>query len=168
MATHAGLDASHASKSITAWREKKPSYKGNLNRICRGTFFIQLILLGLCAFSTVLQSIFSLSFLGVLVTDLSVGAPPAAKATVCFSGPQRGYLLCGLGGHVVTSWWGRLWRGNALVLSQPAGSISITFCRVKTFAPDWRSRSLPRIPHLDRFSMNLDGSFMFLWLGQSF
>ena len=28
------------SKSITAWREKKPSYKGNLNRICRGTFFI--------------------------------------------------------------------------------------------------------------------------------
>jgi len=41
---------------------------------------------------------------------------------VCFSGSQRGYLLCGLGGHVVTSWWGRLWRGNALALSQPAGS----------------------------------------------
>ena len=37
-------------------------------------------MLGLCAFSTVQQSIFSLSFLGVLVTDLSVGAPPAAEA----------------------------------------------------------------------------------------
>ena len=46
----AGLDASHASKSITAWREKKPSYKGKLNRICRGTFFITTNLLGLCAF----------------------------------------------------------------------------------------------------------------------
>ena len=79
MATRAGLDASHASKSITAWREKKPSYKGKLNRICRGMFSLRLILLGLCAFSTVLQSIFSLS-LGVLVTDLSVGAPPAVEA----------------------------------------------------------------------------------------
>jgi len=27
-------------QSITVWREKKPSYKGKLNRICRGTFFI--------------------------------------------------------------------------------------------------------------------------------
>jgi len=83
MATRAGLDVSHASKSITAWREKKPSYKGKLNRICKGTFFITAHLLRLCAFSTVLQSIFSLSFLGVLVTDLSVGAPPAAEAPPC-------------------------------------------------------------------------------------
>ena len=82
MATRAGLDASHASESITAWREKKPSYKGKLNRICRGTFSLRLILLGLCAFSTVLQSIFSLSF-GCFVTDLSVRAPPAAEAPPC-------------------------------------------------------------------------------------
>ena len=25
-------------QSVTAWREKKPRYKGKLNRICRGTF----------------------------------------------------------------------------------------------------------------------------------
>jgi len=25
-------------QSVIAWREKKPSYKGKLNRICRGTF----------------------------------------------------------------------------------------------------------------------------------
>ena len=43
-------------------------------------------------------------------------------ATVCFSGSQRGYLWSGFGGHVVSSWWGRSWRGNALALSQPTGS----------------------------------------------
>ena len=94
MPTRAGLDASHASKSITAWREKKPSYKGNLNIICRGTFFIRLILLWLCAFSTVLQSIFSLGFLGVLVTDLSVGAPPAAEAPLCVFQVFREAICC--------------------------------------------------------------------------
>ena len=66
----------------------------NLNRICRGTFFIRLILLGLCAFSTVLQSIFSLSFLGVLVTDLSVGAPPAAEAPLCVFQVLREAICC--------------------------------------------------------------------------
>ena len=95
MVTRARLDASHASKSITAWREKKPSYKGKLNRICRGTFSLRLILLGLCAFSTVLQSIFSLSFLGVLVTDLSVGAPPAAEAPSCVFQVLR-EAICGV------------------------------------------------------------------------
>jgi len=94
MATRARLDASHASKSITAWREKKPSYKGNLNRICRGTFFLRLILLRLCAFSTVIQSIFSLSFSGVLVTDLSVGAPPAAVAPLCVLQVLREAICC--------------------------------------------------------------------------
>ena len=94
MATRAGLDASHAPKSITTWREKKPSYKGNLNRICRGTFFIRLILLELCAFSTVLQSIFSLSFLGVLVTDLSVEALPAAEAPLCVFQVLREAICC--------------------------------------------------------------------------
>jgi len=34
-------------------------------------------------FSTVLQSIFFSQFWGVLVTDLSVGAPPAAEAPPC-------------------------------------------------------------------------------------
>jgi len=34
-------------------------------------------------FSTVLQSIVFSQFLGVLVTDLSVGAPPAAEAPPC-------------------------------------------------------------------------------------
>jgi len=95
MATRAGLDASHASKSITAWRKEKPSYKGNLHRICRGTFSLRLILLGLCAFSTVLQSIFSLSFLGVLVTDLSVGVPPAAVAPLCIFQVLR-EAVCGV------------------------------------------------------------------------
>ena len=75
----AGLDASHASKSITAWREKKPSYKGKLSRICRGTFSLRLILLGLCVFQYDPTEHISLSFLGVLVTDLSVGAPPAQR-----------------------------------------------------------------------------------------
>ena len=36
--THVFTDCGTFSyKSITAWREKKPSYKGNLNRVCRGT-----------------------------------------------------------------------------------------------------------------------------------
>jgi len=83
MVTRAGLDASHASKTITAWREKKPSFKGKLNRICRGTFLLRLILLGLCAFQYGPTEHISLSFLGVLVTDLSVGAPPAAEAPLC-------------------------------------------------------------------------------------
>ena len=46
-------------------------------------------------FSTVLQSIFSLSFLGVLVTDLSVGAPPAAKAPPCVFQVLR-EAICGV------------------------------------------------------------------------
>ena len=70
-------------QSVTAWREKKPSYKGKLNRICRGTFSLRLIILGWVHFSTVLQSIVFSQFLGVLVTDLSVGAPPAAEAPHC-------------------------------------------------------------------------------------
>ena len=67
-------------QSITAWREKKPSYKGKLKRICIGTFSLRLIVLGWVHFSTVLQSIVFSQFFGVLVTDLSVRAPPAAEA----------------------------------------------------------------------------------------
>jgi len=83
MVTRARLDASHASKSITAWREKKPSYKGKLNRIFRGTFFITAHSARVVCFQYDPTEHISLSFLGVLVTDLSVGAPPAAEAPLC-------------------------------------------------------------------------------------
>ena len=46
-------------------------------------------------FSTVLQSIFSLSFLGALVTDLSVGEPPAAEAPPCVFQVLR-EAICGV------------------------------------------------------------------------
>ena len=46
-------------------------------------------------FSTVLQSIFSLSFLGVLVTDLSVRVPPAAEAPPCVFQVLR-EAICGV------------------------------------------------------------------------
>ena len=49
----------------------------------------------MCAFSTVQQSIFSLSFLGVLVIDLSVGAPPAAEAPPCVFQVLR-EAICGV------------------------------------------------------------------------
>ena len=58
-------------------------YKGKLNKICRGTFSLRLIALGWAHFSTVLQSIVFSQFLGVLITDSSVGAPPAAEAPPC-------------------------------------------------------------------------------------
>ena len=45
--------------------------------------------------------------------------------TMCFSDSQRGYLWNGLEGHVVSSWWKRSWRDNALALSQPTWSIFI-------------------------------------------
>ena len=72
MVTRAGLDASHASKNISAWREKKPSYKGKLNRICRGTLFITAHSVRVVRFQYGPTEHISLSFLGVLVTDLSV------------------------------------------------------------------------------------------------
>ena len=49
----------------------------------------------MCAFSTVLQSIFSISFLGALVTDLSVGAPPVAEAPLCVFQVLR-EAICGV------------------------------------------------------------------------
>ena len=104
MATRAGLDASHAPKSITAWREKKPSYKGKLNRICRGTFSLRLILLGLCAFSTVLQSIFSLSFWVFLLLTLASERHRPQRRHLVFSGSLRKLLWCELEGHVESSW----------------------------------------------------------------
>ena len=83
MVTRAGLDASHASKSIMACRERKPSYKGKLNRICRGTFFITADSARVvCLEYGPTEHIFS-QFLGVLVTDLSVGAPLAAEVPPC-------------------------------------------------------------------------------------
>ena len=74
MATRAGLDASHASKSITVWREKEPSYKGNLNRICRGTFFIMADTARVVCLQYGPTELILSYFLGVLVTDLSVGS----------------------------------------------------------------------------------------------
>ena len=96
MATRARLDASHASKSITAWREKKPSYKGNLNRICRGTFFITTDTARVvCLQYGPTKHIFLLVFfLGVLVTDLSVGAPPVAEASLCVFQVLREAICC--------------------------------------------------------------------------
>ena len=95
MATRAGLDVSHASKSITAWREKKPSYKGNLNRICRGTFFITAHFARVVCFSVRSYRAYFLSILGVLVTHLSVGAPPAAEAPLCVFQVLR-EAICGV------------------------------------------------------------------------
>ena len=46
-------------------------------------------------FSTVLQSIFFSQFLGVCVNDLSVGAPPAAKAPPCVLQVLR-EAICGV------------------------------------------------------------------------
>ena len=46
-------------------------------------------------YSTVLQNIFSLSFLGVLVTDLSVRAPPTAEAPLCVFQVLR-EAICGV------------------------------------------------------------------------
>ena len=46
-------------------------------------------------FSTVLQSIVFSQFLGVLVTDLSVGAPPAAEAPLCVFQVLR-EAICGV------------------------------------------------------------------------
>jgi len=46
-------------------------------------------------YSTVPQSIVFSQFLGVLVTDLSVGAPPAAKAPPCVFQVLR-EALCGV------------------------------------------------------------------------
>ena len=46
-------------------------------------------------FSTALQSIFFSHFLGVLVTDLSVGAPPAAEAPPCVFQVLR-EAICGV------------------------------------------------------------------------
>jgi len=126
MVTRVGLDASHASKSITAWREKKPSYKGKLNRICRATFFITAYSARVVCFQYgPTEHIFS-QFFGCSCHWLERRSATGRRgATLCFSGSQRGYLWCGLGGPVVSSWRGRSWRGNTLALSQPAGSVSI-------------------------------------------
>ena len=95
MATRAGLDASHVSKSITAWREKKPSYKGNLNRICRGTSFITADTARVVCLQYGLTEHILSKFLGVLVTDLSVGAPPTAEAPLCVFQVLR-EAICGV------------------------------------------------------------------------
>ena len=77
--------------------------------------FITAHLLGLCA----LVWSYRAYFLSVFERR---GATGCRGATLCFQVLRRGFLWCGLEGHVESSWWGGSWRGNALALSQPAGS----------------------------------------------
>ena len=124
-------------QSITAWREKKPSYKGKLNRICRGTFFITAHCLGCVHFSTVLQSIFFSEFwVFVSLTWASERHRPQRRHRVFCRFWER-LLWCGGEGHVAWSWWGRSWRGNALALGQPAGTASNTSTVSNTSIASW-------------------------------
>jgi len=79
MMTRAGLDARHASKAERPRERRNLVIKVTLTEFAEVRFHYG-SLLGLCAFSTVLQSIVFSKFLGVLVPDLRVGAPPAAEA----------------------------------------------------------------------------------------
>ena len=112
-------------QSVTAWREKKPSYKGKLNRICRGTFFITAHCLGLSAlyYGSTEYSFLSIFWCSCYWLERR-NATGRRGATLCFSGSQRGYLWRRIEGHVVSSWWGSSWRGNALTLGQPAGTVA--------------------------------------------
>jgi len=53
MATRAGLDASHASKSVTAWREKNLAIKVNLTEFAEVRFSLRLIARVVCTFDVI-------------------------------------------------------------------------------------------------------------------
>ena len=76
--------------------------------------------------STVLQHLVFSQFLGVPVTDLSVGEPPAAEAPYCvFRFSERQSVAWTWSAHGVKAGEERSWRGIVLALSQPAGSKGI-------------------------------------------
>ena len=78
-------------------------------------------------FSTVLHSIVFSQFLGLLVTNLSVGAPPAAEAPLCAFQVLR-EAICGVD---LKDTWCQASEGDRdeatlLRLGQPAGTIKKT------------------------------------------
>ena len=81
------------------------------------------LFLGWVHFSMVLQSIVFSQFLGVLVTDLSVGAPPAAEApSYVFRFSKRQYVVWTWRARGAKAGEERSWWGIVLALGQPTGA----------------------------------------------
>jgi len=104
-------------------REKNLAIKVNLTEFEEVRFSLRLISRVVCTLVR-FYKVYFLSVFGCSCHWLERRSATGRRgATLCFSGSQRGYLWCGREGHMVSSWWGGSWRGNALALGQPAGSV---------------------------------------------